>query len=58
MTKALPHGARGISPSETPVVALPVSSEPAQIRPEDQTERPVWPGPAGIHEDPAFETAF
>ena len=31
------HGARGTSPSETPVVALPVSSEPAQSRPEDQT---------------------
>ena len=37
MTKALPMAPEGPPPSETPVVALPVSSEPAQSRPENQT---------------------
>ena len=38
MPKALPMAPEGTSPSETPVVALPVSSGPAQSRPEHQTD--------------------
>ena len=35
MTKALPHGDRGTSPSEAPLVALPVNTGQAYSRPED-----------------------
>ena len=38
MTKALPAAQDRSSPTETLVVALLVSSEPAQSRPEHQTE--------------------